>query len=305
MICELCCELRSLGVDRGGRPITGQVRATRSVLVTGSTAGIGFATARALALAGSQVIVHGPDLDTAHLAATRIREQVPDANVEVVAADLTSQVAVRELADTIQDGFRTLDVLINNAAAVFDRYTTNGDDVELTLAVNYIAVYLLSRLLLPTIERSIDGRIVVVASEAHRGISLDFDDLQSRHGYERFEAYQRSKLADLLFTYELARRVRPRSIAVIAMHPGTSTTKLFRPRNPVERVAMSILNITARSPQHGADTAAWLATSDEALRLHGCYIHDRQIVESSDESQDLVTATRLWNATAAMTGLES
>jgi NAD(P)-dependent dehydrogenase (short-subunit alcohol dehydrogenase family) len=143
-----------------------------------------------------------------------------------------------------------------------------------------------------------------VTSEAHRGVTLDFDDLQMFNGYERFEAYGRSKLAGLVFTYELSRRIDPGRVAVVAMHPGTAKTTLFRPRNPVERVVMSILNIKARSPQQAADTTVWLATNDEARALHGRYVGGRQVVESSAESQDPGIATRLWNITAEMTGLD-
>ena len=277
----------------------------RRVLITGSTTGIGYATAEALSIAGCQVIVHGPDLAEADAAALRIRDRSPNAAVDSVAADLTSQAAVRQLADTIEKRYGTLDVLVNNAAAVFDRWTSNGDGVELTFAVNYVAVYLLTRLVLPMVERSPDGRIVNVTSEAHRSVSLDFDDLQMFDGYERFEAYGRSKLADLLFTYELSRRTEQNRVAVMAMHPGTTRTTLFRPRNPVERVVMPLLNMKARSPQRAADTSVWLTTSDQARPLHGRYIGDRRIVESSYESRDPRIATRLWNVTAEMTGLEA
>ncbi|MCH7586294.1 MAG: hypothetical protein IH941_14240, partial [Acidobacteria bacterium] len=147
-------------------------------------------------------------------------------------------------------------------------------------------------------------RIVTVASEAHRGATLDFDDLQTVKEYDRFKAYGRSKLADLLFTYELSRRVKPQEVVVVAMHPRTVKTALFRPRNPVERIGMAILKLKAHSPQRGADTAVWLATSDEAHALHGSYVGNRQAIESSAESQDPETAARLWNATAKITGLE-
>jgi NAD(P)-dependent dehydrogenase (short-subunit alcohol dehydrogenase family) len=276
----------------------------RRVLITGSTSGIGYATAEALSIAGCQVIVHGPDLAAADAAAERIRGRSPSAAVDSVASDLTSQAAVRQLADTIESRYGTLDVLVNNAAAVFDRWTSNGDGVELTFAVNYVAVYLLTRLLLPTLDRSPDGRVINVASEAHRSVSLDFDDLQMFDDYERFEAYGRSKLADLLFTYELSRRTDQDRLAVMAMHPGTTRTTLFRPRNPVERVVMPLLNIRARSPHQAADTAVWLATRDEVRGLHGRYIGSRQVIESSHESQDPEVANRLWNITAEMTGLE-
>ncbi len=276
----------------------------RRVLVTGSTSGIGLAAARSLAEKGCEVIVHGPDLEQADASARDIRNQLPGARVESVAADLRSQKAVHQLADTIIERFGALDVLVNNAAAVFDDRTTNGDGIELTLAVNYVAGYLLTRLLLPTLKRSEDGRIITVASEAHRNVTLDLDDLQLLDGYERFDAYGRSKLANILFSCELSRRTKQQNVAVLTMHPGTTRTTLFRPRNSMERIAMPIINLRARSPQRGADTAVWLATDDSTPELHGLYVADRRVVESSVESTDPPTAVRLWDATAEMTGLE-
>jgi NAD(P)-dependent dehydrogenase (short-subunit alcohol dehydrogenase family) len=249
--------------------------------------------------------VHSPDLHEADMVVQHIRENVAGADVQAVAADFKSQAEVRRLADTIKDRFGVLDVLVNNAAAVFDHRTTNGDGIELTLAVNYVAVYLLTRLLVPTIQRSADGRVITVVSEAHRNATLNVNDLQSVAPYERFEAYGRSKLADLLFSYELARRIEQRDIAVLTMHPGTTRTTLFRPRNSLERVVMPILDLRARTPERSADTVVWLATDAAAPALHGLYVSDRQIVESSPESQDPATASDLWNATAELTGLPS
>lgn len=274
------------------------------VLVTGSTTGIGFAAARSLAERGCEVILHGPDLCHADKGARDIRRQIPGARLHTVAADLRSQKAVHQLAYTIIERFETVDIVVNNAAAVFDKRRTNQDGVELTLAVNYVAPYLLTRLLMPALERSEHGRIVTVSSEAHRQVTLDLDDLQLVGGYERFDAYARSKLANILFSYELSRRTEQRNVAVLTMHPGTSRTKLFRPRNTMERVAMPIINLRARSPLQGADTLVWLATDDSAPALHGLYVADRRVVESSVESRNPATAARLWDATAELTGLD-
>jgi NAD(P)-dependent dehydrogenase (short-subunit alcohol dehydrogenase family) len=276
----------------------------KRVLITGSTAGIGLAAARSLADKGCEVIVHGPDPAQADAAAQDIRSGRSGARVESIAADLHSQEAVRHLAGTIVERFGTLDILVNNAAAVFDERTTNGDGIELTFAVNYVAAYLLTRLLLPTLERSEHGRIVTVGSEAHRQVTLDLGDLQLIDGYERFDAYARSKLADILFSYELSRRIEQQNVAVLTMHPGTTKTALFRPRNPIERFAMPIINLRAQSSRQGADTLVWLATDDSAPDLHGLYLAQRRVVESSVESRDPVTAARLWDATAELTGLD-
>jgi NAD(P)-dependent dehydrogenase (short-subunit alcohol dehydrogenase family) len=229
---------------------------------------------------------------------------VPTADLAAVVGDLGSQRATTRIASQIENSFGGLDVLVNNAAVVRNSASTNGDGVELTFATNYVAVYLLTRLLLPTLERSPDARVVLVGSEAHRGVALDFGDLQSRANYERFSAYARSKLAVLLFARELASRVGPEGTLIITMHPGTTKTTLFRPRNVIERVVMPVLDLRARPPEVAAESIRFLAVDEAARGLHGDYVYDGRPVEPSSLAQDDTTAKRLWKVTAEMTGLE-
>jgi len=273
------------------------------VLVTGSTSGIGLAAATRFAQLGANVVVHGPDANSVASAREAIEAVRPGATVDGLAANLAEQEEVRRLAAWTTDRHPELDVLVNNAAAVFDTWTGNGNDIERTLAVNFLAPYLLTRLLLPTLARNEDPRIVIVGSEAHRSVEIDFDDLQNEHDYERFRVYARSKLADMMFNAELPRRLNGERVTINAMHPGTVKTTLFRPRNVAERIVMPILNLKASSPQEGADTIIWLAAADAVAGSSGGYYSARAAVEPSSAVQDEDAAARMWHIAADLTGL--
>jgi len=273
------------------------------VLVTGATSGVGMATAARLASAGATVIIHGPTRGATNEARDVVGEMFPDSDLHIAVGDLSSQDAVRDLAADIQDRFEVLDVLVNNAAAVFDEFSVNGKGIELTFAVNHLGHYLLSRLLLPTLERSKQGRIVIVASEAHRRVVWDPDGLRPSAPYDRFDAYARSKLANLLFNAELARRLNGSAVTTNAAHPGTVRTRLFRPRNIGERIAMPVLSLKAVSPAVGADTFVWLASSPVVAGLSGGYYHQRERVEPSPQGGDEHNGFELWKVSADLTGL--
>jgi NAD(P)-dependent dehydrogenase (short-subunit alcohol dehydrogenase family) len=275
-----------------------------TALVTGATSGVGLATAARLAGSGAAVIIHGPNRDATAAAAAVIASMHPDVDLHEATADFSSQAEVRALATEVQDRFGRLDVLVNNAAAVFDRWSVNGEGIELTFAVNHLAPYLLTRLLLPTLERS-GGRIVIVSSEAHRKAVWNPERLERATPYERFDAYARSKLANLLFNAELARRLDGRSVTTNAMHPGTVRTHLFRPRNAVERIAMPIINLRGVSPQTASDTVTWLATTPAMLGHNGGYYHKRSLVDVSSAASDEQNAFELWKLSAELTDLGS
>ena len=273
------------------------------MLVTGATSGVGMATAARLASVGATVIIHGPTRGATDEARDVVGEMFPESDLHIAVGDLSSQDAVRDLAADIQDRFEILDVLVNNAAAVFDEFSVNGEGIELTFAVNHLGHYLLSRLLLPTLERSKQGRIVIVASEAHRRVVWDPDGLQPSAPYDRFDAYARSKLANLLFNAELARRLNGSAVTTNAAHPGTVRTRLFRPRNIGERIAMPVLNLKAASPEVGADTFVWLTSSPVVAGLSGGYYHQRERVEPSPQVGDEHNGFELWKVSADLTGL--
>ena len=273
------------------------------MLVTGATSGVGMATAARLASAGATVIIHGPTRGATNEAWDVVGEMFPESDLHIAVGDFSSQAAVRDLAADIQDRFEILDVLVNNAAAVFDEFSLNGEGIELTFAVNHLGPYLLSRLLLPTLERSEQGRIVVVASEAHRRVVWDPDGLQPTAPYDRFDAYARSKLANLLFNAELARRLNGSAVTTNAAHPGTVRTRLFRPRNIAERIAMPVLNLKAASPGVGADTLVWLASSLAMAGHSGGYYYRRERIEPSAQVEDEQNGFELWKVSADLTGL--
>ena len=273
------------------------------MLVTGATSGLGLSIAGRLAAAGTTTIVHGPDSETVAAARAELATRHPESRIHGAVADFSSQNEVWALAANIQDRFDSIDVLVSNAAAVFDRWSTNDDGVELTFAVNHLAPYLLSRLLLPALERNGGGRIVIVGSEAHRRATWDPDGLGSSDPYERFEAYAHSKLAILLFNAELARRLDGRSVTTNAAHPGTVRTALFKPRHFGERIVMPIINLRGVTPEAAAKGIVWLADSPIVEGETGGYYHRGSRVEPSAQATDEQNGFELWKLSAELTDL--
>ena len=272
-------------------------------LVTGATAGIGYVAARELARAGARVLLAGRSTRTADDAARRIREEIPRADVDPIAADLSSQAEVRRLADVVRKKTDRLDVLVNNAGGIFLDRAETVDGIETTFAVNHLAPFLLTNLLLPLLKAAPSARIVNVASGAHRGVSLNFDDLEGRGRYSGWRAYQRSKLANILFTRELARRLEGESITVNALHPGYVNTQIFRDATWKGLAMRFFARAFAISPEEGASTTLYLATSPEVAGETGGYYIRCKRVGSSRPSLDDEAARRLWDVSATMTRL--
>ncbi len=298
----------------GDRSMLGKV-----CLVTGATSGIGEATARELAARGATVVVVGRSAERAAATVARIERRtrsgtgdseargsearlgVPNGTgnvVESLLADLSSQRDVRRLAEAFTARHDRLHVLVNNAGAVFTRRRESPDGLELTFALNHLAYFLLTTLLLDTLKASAPARVVNVSSDAHTPARLDFDDLQAERGYSGFGVYGRSKLANLLFTYELARRLEGTGVTVNALHPGvvasrfaTNNGRLIRLLHPLARPFMI-------SPEQGARTVVYLATSPEVEGVTGQYFVKERPRRSSEASYDLAAAERLWQASA-------
>jgi retinol dehydrogenase-12 len=274
-------------------------------MVTGATSGLGFATARALAAQGRTVVAVGRTAATTAAA----RRSMPEAagTVEWMAADFARLGDVRELAAAFRRGHSRLDVLVNNAGATFRdrRLTTEG--AELTLAVNHLAPFLLTDLLLDMLIASAPSRIVNVASIAHERGHLDFDDLQMRSGYRPFRAYARAKLANVLFTYELARRLEGTGVTVNAVHPGLVRTRLGNRNGRLRSLAWGLLHLRYRSasvsPARGAQPIVFLATSPEVASVTGSYFSEGAPVPSSPASRDAATAERLWTVSEELTSV--
>jgi retinol dehydrogenase 14 len=292
--------------------MSAQAMAGKVCLVTGATSGIGRETARGLAAQGAAVIVAGRDRRRCEQTAAALRRAYPAADVSVLVADLSSQAEVRRLADDFARQHERLDVLVNNAGAQFRARHESADGIELTFALNHLAYFLLTLRLLDVLTESAPARIVNVASNAHYSATLDFDDLELRRGYDGSRAYRQSKLANVMFTYELARRLEGTGVTANALHPGVVATdfgakdeglrsllrKLVR---PAVRLALGRRTIT---PWEGAQTSLYLAASPEVAGVTGQYFDNKAAVRSSDASYDVAEQRRLWDFSAAMTGLE-
>ena len=216
--------------------------------------------------------------------------------VDTLIADLASQAAVRKLAGEVLARYPRLDVLINNAGAMHARRQATEDGIELTWAVNHLAPFLLTALLLDRLKASAPARIVTTASAAHQGARIPFDDLNAERAYRGFERYGQTKLANILFTSELARRLEGTGVTAISFHPGLVATGFNRNNGLMMDLGMTILRPVSRSPQKGAETLVWLATLPEHAIANGGYYFDMQQVTPSDAARDMDAARRLWEA---------
>lgn len=262
-------------------------------LVTGATDGVGKVTARVLAQSGATVIGVGRSPDKIAAVTADIGE-TPGA-LEFLTADLSSQAQVRALADQFKQKYDRLHVLVNNAGALFTTYRDSVDGIEMTFALNHLSYFLLTHLLLDTIIASAPARIVNVASDAHERGSISFDDLGNRRRYDGWTAYNASKLANILFTYELARRLDETGVTVNAVHPGFVNTNFQRAAGLNMRGPLT--------PEEGADTQIWLAASPEVGGVTGRYFVRRRDTRSSTASYEQEAARRLWDVSAGMVGL--
>jgi NAD(P)-dependent dehydrogenase (short-subunit alcohol dehydrogenase family) len=272
-------------------------------LVTGATSGIGLVTAQALAQQGATVLVAGRHAERGAATVRHLVQATGNSQVELLLADLSVQAQVRQLAAELQRRFARLDVLVNNAGALFMRRSQSLDGIEMTFALNHLGYFLLTSLLLDTLTASAPARIVNVSSHAHWNGAMDFADLQGQRRYGGWRAYCQSKLANLLFTYELARRLEGTGITVNAVHPGFVATGFGRNNRGVFGLGIRVAQLTALSPQQGAETLIYLAASPEVEGVTGKYFVQQRPVASSRASYDQAAAQRLWQLSAELTGL--
>jgi NAD(P)-dependent dehydrogenase (short-subunit alcohol dehydrogenase family) len=272
-------------------------------MVTGATSGIGLVTAQALARQGATVIVVGRNRERGVATVKRIQQETGNAAVDWMVADLSVQAQVRQLVREFRERFARLDVLVNNAGALFARRSLSLDGIEMTFALNHLAYFLLTNLLLDTLKASAPARIVNVASAAHRGAQINFADVQGQRRYSGWRAYAQSKLANLLFTYELARRLEGTGVTVNALHPGFVATNFGRSNRGLVSLSIRVSQLAAISPEQGAQTIIYLATAPEVEGISGKYFVKQRVVPSSEASYDRDAAQRLWQVSATMTGL--
>jgi NAD(P)-dependent dehydrogenase (short-subunit alcohol dehydrogenase family) len=269
----------------------------RVVLITGSTDGIGRATARALAAAGAKVILHGRTRPKVDAALAKLSEELPGAELEGVSFDLASQTAVRKGAEQILARIPELHVLVNNAGIFADERTLTEDGIELTFAVNHVGPFLLTQLLVPRLEASatrVPSRVINVSSIAHTRGRIHVDDLSLASGWTGYAAYAQSKLANVLHAAELAARHDPAKLLAYSLHPGVIGTKLLRQGfGPVQ----------GASPEAGARTIVRLAGGESAEEPSGTYFSEGTATPPAVAARDAAARTALWDASLRLAKL--
>jgi retinol dehydrogenase-14 len=271
------------------------------VLITGGTSGIGRAAATALAAMGAEVAVTGRSRQRGEAAVEEIRDTSGNERVSLMLADLAVQTEVRGLAEEFRERYDRLDVLVNNAGIIQSKRTETPDGLELTLAVNHLAPFLLTNLLLDLLKESAPSRIITASSEARRGAQIDFEDLQSERRYRAFKVYGMTKLANILFTYELAERLEGTGVVANCLHPGGVNTNFGANNRSFGTLLFRAFKPFMRTPEQGADTIVYLAISPEAGKMTGRYLTDRKVVASFNEPHDEATQKRLWEVSETLT----
>lgn len=270
-------------------------------LVTGGTNGIGKATAQALAQMGATVVIVGRDAQKAVQVCKEIQAASGNQNVDWLLADLSSQQDIRRLATEFKSKYSQLHVLINNAGGTFMTRQLSIDGIEMTFALNHLAYFLLTNLLLDMIKASAPARIINVSSDAHSGGKIEFDNLQGERSYSGIGPYGNSKLANILFTTELARRLEGIGVTVNALHPGLVSTG-FGKNNPglVMKIMGVVIPLIARSPEKGAETSIYLVSSPVVQNITGKYFVDCKVTQPAPQAADSAVARKLWDASAEM-----
>ncbi len=279
-------------------PMTGKI-----VVVTGATGGIGRATAMGLAGLGARIAITGRDAGRAEAAASEIRGSHADADVDVFVADMSSLQEVRRLAAELADRYARIDVLVNNVGGYWNHRQVTADGLERTFALNHLAPFLLTNLLVKELIAGAPARVVTVSSNAQAMGRIDFDNLQGERSYSGARAYNQSKLANLLFSYELARRLAGRGVTANALHPGVVRTG-FGSEDPgrLQKLIMPVGRFLLKSPEKGAETSIFLAASPEVEGITGRFFVNSKPKKSAPQSYDRDDALRLWDVSMELVG---
>jgi NAD(P)-dependent dehydrogenase (short-subunit alcohol dehydrogenase family) len=287
---------RENGMAERGQAIEGRI-----CMVTGANAGLGKATAQALAEQGAAVVIVARDRERGEAARAEVVAASGNGAVELLLADLGSQAQIRRLAAEFAERHDRLHVLVNNAAVFTKTRTLTRDGIEMQFAVNHLAPFLLTHLLLPRLRVGAPARVVTVSSGAHRHATLDWSNLQGERGYGALRAYANSKLANILFTRELARRCAGTGVTANAVHPGVvGTSLLFGGWAPLR-----LFRWFMKTPEQGARTAVRVATAPELERVSGEYFVDERRAEPAPQARDDDAARRLWEISAELTGVDA
>src|SRR2546422_3970736 len=273
------------------------------VMITGGNSGSGKAASLALAKMGADLVMVTRNKEKGEAARSEVIRESQNDSLDLLVADLSSLESVRQLATEFQKKYSKLHVLINNAGLFNQRRKVTTDGYENTFATNYLAPFLLTNLQLPTLKASAPSRIINVSSVGHYNGHINFDDLNLEKEYGGWKAYGQSKLALVLFTHELSKKLRGTGVTVNSVHPGTVATNIWtRPFGPVGFIT-ALPKLFMASPWKGAETIVYLASSVDAKDLNGEYLEKLKVKKSSDESYDEEIAQRLWDVSAKLTHL--
>jgi NAD(P)-dependent dehydrogenase (short-subunit alcohol dehydrogenase family) len=275
----------------------------KTVVATGATSGIGEAAVLALAGLGARIVFVARDEARAQATMRKLEAKAPGLGHRMHLTDLSSMAETRKVGAEIAAGEPHIDVLINNAGAIFSERRVTLEGLELTFALNHMAYFALTAALRDKLVASAPARIVSTSSAAHQGARLDFSDLQSAKGYKMMRVYGRSKLANILFTRELAKRLAGTGVTTNCLHPGAVATRFGDSSGGWLARLLPVLKLFFISPEKGADTIVYLASSPEVADTTGAYFFERKITESSSAARDDAAAKRLWEASETLVGV--
>jgi NAD(P)-dependent dehydrogenase (short-subunit alcohol dehydrogenase family) len=273
-------------------------------LITGGNSRIGKAAALALAKLNSSVVIVSRDKDKGEATIIEIKSKSGNRNVDAMTADLSSQDSVRELAHDFKGRYKRLHVLINNAGIFLPRRIQTVDGLETTFATNHLGHFLLTNLLLDVLKANAPSRVINITSSAHRGTEMNFDDLQAEKKYSGYHAYSQSKLANVLLTYQLAKRLEGTGVTVNCLHPGVVRTGFGKDVTGLMSILVRIGSPFMMSPEKSARAAIYLATSPELEGVTGKHFSIGKEEKSSTESYDAASAERLWRVSAELVKLD-
>ncbi len=278
----------------------------KTILITGATNGLGKETALQLAKMGGNVVIVGRNPEKTRNTVEQIRSQSGNPSIDSIVADLSSMAQVHQAAEEFKQKHQRLDVLVNNAGMYFSKRQESVDGYEMTFALNHLSYFLLTNLLMDRLIASAPSRVVNVSSAAHLGARIDFEDIQNHH-YDMlgFGPYGRSKLANIMFTYELARRLEGSDVTANALHPGSVNTGFNKNNSLGMRLAMAIVAPFSLTTEEGAQTQIYLAASSEVEDVTGKYFVRCQATNSSPASYNVEAQKKLWQVSEKLTGIRA
>ncbi|NTW08628.1 MAG: SDR family oxidoreductase [Anaerolineaceae bacterium] len=273
----------------------------KTAIVTGATNGIGLVTARELAKQGINVVIISRSQERCEFIVSQLKKETGNPSIEFLASDLSVMANVRQVAHEFMKRHNRLDILVNNAGAIFFQRLVSQDGYEMTFALNHLSYFLLTVLLLDTLKSSAPSRIINVSSDAHQGGKINLDDLMLTRKFSAFGAYSASKLANILFTYQLDEILSGTQVTANALHPGFVATGFAKNNSGIIKLGMGITSLFARKPEKGAETSIFLASSPEVEGVSGKYFSDCREIKSSTSSYDKLTQKGLWEKSLELT----